>query len=575
MARSVSDGRGHGKSALRDLRKAFTFAAHRTIPVDRGACSQRRASRYSAGFIVGGVLANRSGPSHPFPAIPAMHTMEITRELTFEDMSVHSPSQFTKGDAMRQLRTAPNATSLRTALSELDQTSSSLNSMLDGAKEKALGNSEQDLERIKNNVKRLKFGTIELGTECAFLQSVLESRPLPSVKNPPTESEQFKSNNKEIKNLKDANDKEARVVEQLTKEVGQAAVAFQQQHENLTVRIESLEKLEEKCELAEMGLSDADLDAANGMNPEDCKLTLEEARAAIEALDAETKVVRGALRTRTAEVEQMHKSLEPSKAKLRQIESELKLFTGADTVERREQSVSAQIAETSALAHEQKNMVESLTGCQVQEVTNNGELLTVNVVTKIPQVEVESLEPVDGTPAAKVALNSGVAPGTSASEKAHTMTVVFHPGSTAVSKVTLDPPDTPIDDVVSAVVAKGCDASALQALVSEVKVRVAATCCRAEALTRTATQTPMEWSPGSSLVRVGLYHGTGGVAAMDVPLEWPLSGARVRVVGLAGLPPAIVSAAAPKVDPGGYTSIASALRATEQALGTAGHVPTV
>jgi hypothetical protein len=62
---------------------------------------------------------------------------------------------------------------------------------------------------------------------------------------------------------------------------------------------------------------------------------------------------------------------------------------------------------------------------------------------------------------------------------------------------------------------------------------------------------------------------------MDVPLEWPMSNARVRVVGLAGLPPAVVAAAAPKVDPGGYTSIAAALRATQDALAGAGHVPTV
>jgi N-methylhydantoinase A/oxoprolinase/acetone carboxylase beta subunit len=35
-------------------------------------------------------------------------------------------------------------------------------------------------------------------------------------------------------------------------------------HETLTRRIEHLEQMEEKCELAESGLSDADLDAANG-----------------------------------------------------------------------------------------------------------------------------------------------------------------------------------------------------------------------------------------------------------------------------------------------------------------------
>ena len=152
------------------------------------------------------------------------------------------------------------------------------------------------------------------------------------------------------------------------------------------------------------------------------------------------------------------------------------------------------------------------------------------------------------------------------------MVVSFHRGSTAVRAVTLDPPDVPVEDVVADALAAGCDAGALRALASDVRMRIAATALRAEALGRAAAQTPMEWSRVSSQVRVGLYHGTGGVAAIDVPLEWPLAGARIRVVGLAGLAPAVVAAAAQRVDPGGYTSVAAALRATEDALAKAGHV---
>ena len=165
-------------------------------------------------------------------------------------------------------------------------------------------------------------------------------------------------------------------------------------------------------------------------------------------------------------------------------------------------------------------------------------------------------------------------PGDPPSEKTHTMVVSFHRGSTAVRAVCLDPPDAPIEDIVADALAAGCDAgAALAALASDVKTRVAATALRAEALARAAAQTPMEWSRVSAQVRVGLYHGTGGVAAVDVPLEWPLAGARVRVVGLAGLAPAVVAAAAQRVDPGGYDSVAAALRATQVALEAAGHVP--
>mmetsp|Transcript_1361 Transcript_1361/g.5169 ORF Transcript_1361/g.5169 Transcript_1361/m.5169 type:complete len:503 (+) Transcript_1361:224-1732(+) len=502
--------------------------------------------------------------------------MEIERELTFEDMSVHSPGAFSKGDAMRQLRTAPNAHSLRVALAELDQTSQSLTQMLNGAKEKALGNSDKDLERIKNNVKRMKFGTVELGTECAFLRSVLESALMPSAQNPPRETAAFVNANAAIKVLKDSNDREAKTVELLTQEVGAVAEQFQKLHETLTRRIEHLEQMEEKCELAESGLSDADLDAANGAHthPEDQNLSLEQARAHIEALDAETKAVRNALRTRTAEVTTMAESLNPAKQKLKTVEAELRLFTGADTLQQRELDASSEIAETSAVATEQRLMIQALIGCEIVEC--DSEKLAVAVTTKIPQTQMSALEPVDGTPASKAAtLVGGAVPGTPCFQRMHLVEIIFHPGSTAVKSVSLTPGDVPIDDVVASVVAAGACEKSLQSFLTEIKMRVAATSGRTEALTRTAAQTPMEWSAGASLVRVGLYSGTGGVAAMDVPLEWPMSNARVRVVGLAGLPPAVVAAAAPKVDPGGYTSIAAALRATQDALAGAGHVPTV
>lgn len=506
-----------------------------------------------------------------------MTTANITRELTFEDMSVHSPGAFRKGDAMRQLRTAPTASAFREALKELDQTANSLDALVEGAKEKALGNSEADLDRIKNNVKRLKFGTIELGTEAAFLRSVLESRPLPSARAPPRESAEFKAASAEIKLLKDRNDAEAKEVAKLVQEVGQSAVAFQQMRDALATRVVQLDELESAAEAAEMAASGADADAARGArdHPSDSLLSLEEARAAIEALDAEAKAVRGALKTRTAEVEAMRASLAPAEARLAATRAELGLFAGADSVARKEADAAAAIAETEATVVEQRAMVEHLTGCEIVEVKPDAGDLTMRVRTQIPRCPEAALEPVDGTRAARARAAAGgsVVPGDPPSEKTHTMVVSFHRGSTAVRAVCLDPPDAPIEDIVADALAAGCDAgAALSSLASDVKTRVAATALRAEALARAAAQTPMEWSRVSAQVRVGLYHGTGGVAAVDVPLEWPLNGARVRVMGLAGLAPAVVAAAAQSVDPGGYASVAAALRATEDALAKAGHV---
>ena len=169
-------------------------------------------------------------------------TREIApKELSFEDISVHSPGLFRSGDAMRALRENPTAGSLRTALKELNATGESFERILDNAKD-MMGNSQQDLERIKTNIKRLKFGTIELSTEQAFLRSILESRPLPQV--PPVESEAFKARNAQLKQLKDVNDADEKLVETLVDTVGESAASFAAEHAALRSQVEALDALE-------------------------------------------------------------------------------------------------------------------------------------------------------------------------------------------------------------------------------------------------------------------------------------------------------------------------------------------
>jgi len=59
------------------------------------------------------------------------------------------------------------------ALKELNQTEESMEKILEVAREKAVGNSAQDLDRIRAGIKRLKFGTLELSTEQGFLKALL------------------------------------------------------------------------------------------------------------------------------------------------------------------------------------------------------------------------------------------------------------------------------------------------------------------------------------------------------------------------------------------------------------------
>jgi len=489
-----------------------------------------------------------------------VHTREIAKELSFEDISVHSPGLFRNGDAMRALKANPDVPTFRRALAELNQTQDSFRKILEGAAEKALGNGETDLERIKTNIKRLKFGTIELGTERAFLRSILESRPVPST--PPTETEEFKARNAELKLLKDANDAEERRVEELVRAVGGAAEEFAAEHARLAKRVEALEALEREAEAAELNAGEANAKIAP--DPEDEKLSTEDARAALDALDAQARMVGAALRSRDREAAAMKASLEPGEAELASAEAELKIIAGLGRTAAREAAATAQIAETRAVIAEQKTLIERLTGVTIVTSDPGAGSLVLRLVTRVDETPSFAMEP--------NAYGSSSPVGVPAHDETHTLTVTFHPGTTAVKDVALEPAGVPMDDIVQTALSAGAAEANLQKLVAELKVRVNATHQRCEALGALANALSMDWSASLSQIRVGLYGGAGGaVAAVDVPLEWPLNGAKCRVVGLAGLSPAVVASAAQRVEPSGYATVTEALRATRDALAASGH----
>ena len=491
-----------------------------------------------------------------------VHTREIAKELSFEDISVHSPGLFRNGDAMRALKANPDVPTFRRALAELNQTQDSFRKILEGAAEKALGNGEADLERIKTNIKRLKFGTIELGTERAFLRSILESRPVPSA--PPTETEEFKARNAELKQLKDANDAEERRVEELVRAVGGAAEEFAAEHARLAKRVEALEALEREAEAAELNAGEANAKIAP--DPEDEKLSTEDARAALDALDAQARMVGAALRSRDREAAAMKASLEPGEAELASAEAELKIIAGLGRTAAREAAATAHIAETRAVIAEQKTLIERLTGVSIVTSDPTAGSLVLRLVTRVDETPASAMEPLDNHE-----LHPAQAP-VPAHDEIHTLTVIFHPGTTAVKDVTLEPAGVPMDDIVQTARAAGAAEANLRKLAAELKVRIAATHARCEALGALAKTSSMDWSASSSQIRVGLYGGAGGaVAAVDVPLEWPLNGAKCRVVGLAGLAPAAVAAAAQRVEASGYATMTEALRATRDALAASGH----
>jgi hypothetical protein len=236
------------------------------------------------------------------------------------------------------------------------------------------------------------------------------------------------------------------------------------------------------------------------------------------------------------------------------VKAELALLAGAGRAMQREAKAMAEIAETDALIREQKALVETLQGVRVVSVDDGGVRLTLSVRTALPPTE----KAIDGEGDFDDA----------GREKEHLMRVEFHPGSVAVKDASLEPADVPIEDVV-AVARSAADAqSALSDLLCEMRTRVAATAARMEALSKAAANgTAVEWNAMEAIVRAPLS--PVGTLAMEVPFEWPMNGARVRVVGLAGFAPAIVAAAAGSVDPAGYGTVEEAVTATRDALAAA------
>ena len=345
--------------------------------------------------------------------------------------------------------------------------------------------------------------------------------------------------------------------------VGGAANAFAAEHAALTTRVAALEQLEREAEAAELNAGEANNRVLP--NPEDEKLSTEDARAALASLDAQARMVGAALRSRDREAAAMKASLEPEEAELASADAELKIIAGLGRTAQREAAATAQIAETRAVIAEQKTLIERLTGCAIVTSDPVGGSLVLKLTTAVDVTPAPAMATVNDAFAATVPAPPH--------DETHTLTVTFHPGTTAVKGAALTPAGVPIDDIVATVTAMGAAEANLQKLVAEVKVRIAATHARCEALGVLARTCPMDWSVSAAQIRVGLYGGAGGaVAAVDVPLEWPLNGAKCRVVGLAGLAPAVVAAAAQRVEASGYGTVSEALRATQDALAASGHV---
>ena len=470
-------------------------------------------------------------------APPESLTTIAPLQLRFEDISVHSPGVFAKSDAMKTLREAPDGVGFRAALKELNQTEESFAKILSQAREKSLGNGDGDLERIKAQIKRLKFGTIELSTEQAFLKAVLESRPLP--KDAPTESKGFKALQQRLKNLTSENERRAEEMEREIERLGEEYETFRVEHKALTEVVEELQTLEAEAAAAaweakagEASVSDADRAKSK-----------EELQRELETLDAELREVNVQLSENQSKAGALKTQLEPDESAIDQINAQAKYLIGISKAAAREAEMSAQIAEAQEAVMEQTKLLVALQGVEIMAIEENA--LVLKIHTHLPSTPEFAMEG---------------APPRGPSSTTHTVTLHLMKDSARLAGATLEPSDTPILDIIEEAAGMPVLARAL----AEIRLRIAATAQRAEALAAAAARTALRWSSGESLVRAALPN--GAVAVFDIPFEWPTRGANISLVNVEMVPPQVAQLAVTRLMTKNLSGVGEALAATSEAL---------
>ncbi|CEF98374.1 unnamed product [Ostreococcus tauri] len=458
-------------------------------------------------------------------------------QLRFEDISVHSPGVFAKSEAMQTLRDAPSGVGFRAALKELNQTEESFAKILSQAREKALGNSDGDLELIKAHIKRLKFGTIELSTEQAFLKAVLESRQLP--KDAPTESEGFKALQQRLKSLTSENERRVEEMERQIAALGDEYETFRVEHRALTEVVEELETLEAEAATAawEAQAGDASVTAADREKSKD------ELQRELESLDVELREVNVRLSENQMAASKLKEQLAPDESAIEQINAQAKYLIGISKAAAREAQMSAQIAEAQEAVREQTKLLVTLQGVEILAIEENA--LVLKIHTHLPSTPEFAME--GSTPRGP-------------SSTTHTVTLHLVKDSARLAGATLEPSDTPILDIIEEAAGMPVLARAL----AEIRLRIAATAQRAEALAAAAARTALRWSSGESLVRAALPN--GAVAVLDVPFEWPTRGANISLINVEMVPPQAAQLAVTRLMTTNLNYVGEALEAVTEAL---------
>jgi hypothetical protein len=311
------------------------------------------------------------------------------------------------------------------------------------------------------------------------------------------------------------------------------------EHKALTEVVEELQTLEAEAAAAaweakagEASVSDADRAKSK-----------EELQRELETLDAELREVNVQLSENQSKAGALKTQLEPDESAIDQINAQAKYLIGISKAAAREAEMSAQIAEAQEAVMEQTKLLVALQGVEIMAIEENA--LVLKIHTHLPSTPEFAMEG---------------APPRGPSSTTHTVTLHLMKDSARLAGATLEPSDTPILDIIEEAAGMPVLARAL----AEIRLRIAATAQRAEALAAAAARTALRWSSGESLVRAALPN--GAVAVLDIPFEWPTRGANISLVNVEMVPPQVAQLAVTRLMTKNLSGVGEALAATSEAL---------
>jgi hypothetical protein len=436
------------------------------------------------------------------------------------------------------------------ALKELNQTEESMEKILEVAREKAVGNSAQDLDRIRAGIKRLKFGTLELSTEQGFLKALLSGdefnwKFIEEYK----ESEQYKELHAQVKQLQEENKKREEETKNVIKSIDEEYKKYLEEKEELQKIIDEVAQLEDESKAAEMrelARSQGLQHVSSSEREIDEKKDKETLQSELIKLDKALREVNRQISQKEGSCKKIDQEIAPLEAQYVELRAQSKYLIGVSKAAARESEASRTLAEMSARIQEQINLVSMLQGTELLDISENQ--ISLRLASHLPETDKWAMESMGARGVGRVT---------------HAVTLGFIPQTARLEYITLDPADAPIEDVARMYLGTTDCASVL----CNIRDRIAATAQRCEALAAAGSRWALRWDAMQVNVKAALgSDGKAPVAVFEVPFEWPkVKSAEIRVVNVENVNPRVAGMVVKICAEKKLRTIGETLRATLEA----------